>query len=94
VLLFAATLYGTLPLEVPLVAPVKVIHVALLAADHAHPVPAVTLTLPVAALAVSDRLVGVIAYVHAAPACVTVNVCPAMVSVPVRWAVPVFAATL
>jgi hypothetical protein len=38
--------------------------------------------------------VGVIAYVHAAPACVTVNVCPAIVSVPVRWAVPLFAAML
>jgi hypothetical protein len=31
--------------------------------------------------------------VQAAPACVTVNVCPAMVSVPVRELLLVFAAT-
>jgi hypothetical protein len=31
--------------------------------------------------------------VHAAASCVTVNVRPAIVSVPVRWLVAVFAAT-
>ena len=54
-----------------------------------------TVTVPVAAADVV-RLdeVGEIVNVHGAPACVTVNVLPAMVIVPVREVVPVFAATL
>src|SRR4029450_2325442 len=47
VLVLAATLYGTEPLPLPLVAPVSVIHAAFDTADHAQPVPAVTPTLPV-----------------------------------------------
>ena len=45
----AATLYGTVPLPLPLVAPLSVTQPALETADHVHPVPAVTPTLPVAA---------------------------------------------
>jgi hypothetical protein len=58
-------------------------------------VPAFTVTVPVVAeeLARFDE-VGEIENVHGAPACVTVKVLPAMVSVPVREAAPVFAPTL
>jgi hypothetical protein len=55
---FGATLYGTVPLPVPEVAPVSVIHDALLDADQVQPVPAVTETLPVVALCATDLLVG------------------------------------
>jgi hypothetical protein len=54
----AATLYGTLPLPVPLVAPVSVIHDALLAADQAHPAATVRPTLPVPPPDTTDWLVG------------------------------------
>ena len=68
-------------------------HVAFDVAVHAHPVPAVTLTLPVAAIAGALKLIGLIEYVQLLPAAwFTVKVCPPMVSVPVR-AAPVFAAT-
>jgi hypothetical protein len=46
------------PLPVPLLPEVMVIHVSLLVAVHVQPVPAVTVTLPVPALAVKDWLVG------------------------------------
>jgi hypothetical protein len=69
--------------------------VALLTAVQLHPVPAVTVTEPVVA---ADVLrfddVGAMVKVHGAPAWVTVNVCPAIVMVPVRDDVLVFAATL
>jgi hypothetical protein len=55
---FAATLYGTMPLPMPFVAPVSVIHDVLDTADHEHPVVAVTDTLPVVAACVIDRFVG------------------------------------
>ena len=72
-----------------------VIHVSLLAAVQLQPVPAVTETLPVAAAAdVRFDDVGEIVNVQGAPACVTVKVLPAMVSVPVREVVAAFAATL
>ena len=60
-----------------------------------QPVPELTVTVPVAAaeLARFDE-VGEIVNVHGAPACVTVNVWPAMVSVPVREPAPVLAPTL
>ena len=44
---FAATLYCTVPLLVPLLPPVIVSHDALLPVVHEHPAPAVTVTLPV-----------------------------------------------
>jgi hypothetical protein len=74
---------------------VTVSHDALLAAVHAQPAPLVTVTVPELALAGAFALVGAIAYVHgvAAAACATVNVWPAIDTVPVRVA-PAFAATL
>ena len=42
----AATLYGTVPLPVPLVAPGNVIQPAFEMADHVQPDPAVTLRFP------------------------------------------------
>ena len=72
-----------------------VIHASLLAAVQLQPVPAVTVTVPVAAAdVVKFDEVGEIANVHGAPACVTVNVWPAIVMVPLRDVVPVLAATL
>ena len=72
-----------------------VIHVSLLAAVQLHPVPAVTVTVPVAAAdVVRFDEVGAMVKVHGAPAWVTVNVCPPIVIVPVRDVVPAFAATL
>ena len=77
------------------VAPVlTVIQGALLAAVQAQPMAAVTATAPVPAadvtLAEAEEIVGA----HGVAACVTVNVLPAIVSVPVRDVFPVFAATL
>ena len=51
---FAATLYGTVPFPLPLVAPVSVIQAAFETADHVQPVPAVTPTFPVAPLEPTD----------------------------------------
>jgi hypothetical protein len=70
---------------------VIVIQLALLAAVQVHPAEVVTLTLPVVASAPTEMLRASIKYVHPAPACVTVMVCPAMVSVPVRALVLVLA---
>ena len=90
----AATLKPTVPLPEPVAPLVRVIQAALLAAVHAHPVAAVTVLLPVPPAAVNDCVVGEIAGEQVAAACVTVNVAPAIVSVPVRPVVTVFAATL
>ena len=89
----AATVKATLPLPVRLLPPVKVIQLALLATVHAHALVVVTVVLPVPPAAttlcdVGDRLKLQL------PACDTVKVCPAMVSVPVRELVPVLAATV
>jgi hypothetical protein len=73
---------------------VTVIHDALLTPVQPHPVPAVTVTLPVPPADVRLCDVGDALNVHAAPASVTVIVVPATVSVPVRLAVDVFAATV
>jgi hypothetical protein len=55
----------------------------------------VTLTVPVAAAGVVRLTdVGAMAKVQGAAGCVMVNVCPAIVIVPVRDVVPVFASTL
>lgn len=53
-----------------------------------------TLTVPVAAALEIDVLVGESANVHVCPACVTVNVWPAIVIVPVLEEVVEFKATL
>ena len=72
-----------------------VIQASLLAAVQLQPVPAVTVTVPVAATdVVRFDEVGAIVNVQGAPACVTVKVCPLIVIVPVRDVVPALAATL
>ena len=74
---------------------VTVIHASLLAAVQPHPVPAVTVTVPVAAAeVVRFDEVGEIVNVQGAPAWVTVKVCPPIVMVPERDVVPVLAETL
>jgi len=80
-------------LPVPLPPELIVIHVALLAAVHPQPVPAVTPTLAAPPAAVALGFVGDTPKAHAA-ACVTVTVCPATVIVPVRGLVTVLVATL
>jgi hypothetical protein len=72
-----------------------VIHAALLAAVHEQLVPVTTETAP-AVLPVdgTDALVAERLKVQLPAAWVTVNVVPAMVMVPTRWLVVVFAATL
>ena len=62
-------------------------------AVQAHPLAAVTLIVPVAALELSVALTGDSTCVQATPSCVTVTVRPATVSVPTRWLVLVLAAT-
>ena len=91
---FSATLNVTVPFPDPLFPLVTVIQGALLAAVQLQAVAAVTLLLPPAAAAVKDCVVGEIEGEHAAAACVTVKVAPAMVKVPVRLEGTVFAATL
>lgn len=73
---------------------VMLIHETELDALHEQPAAAVTVTDPVPALEVAEAVVGAATYVHVIPAWLTVNVCPAIVSVPVRDEVDVFAATL
>ena len=93
VVVLAATANVTVPFPVPVAPLVTVIQALLLTAVHGQPVAAVTVLLPVLAAAVNDWLVGDTEDEHDVPACVTVNVAPAIVSVPVRLAA-VFAATL
>lgn len=80
------------------------IHDALLTADHEQPLLVETFTLPLSPCIGTLSVVREIEYVHEAgggggggglllAACITVNVRPAIVSVPVR-AAPLFAATL
>jgi hypothetical protein len=71
-----------------------VIHAALLPAVQVQPVDASTVTVPVVAPEPTEADAGEIDGVHDMPACVTVNVEPAIVSVPVRLDVLPFAAML
>jgi hypothetical protein len=91
----AVALRFTVPLPVP-VAPLVTVSqlVLLLTAVHEHPAGAVTLVEVVVAPARMVRLVGVSVKPHPAAACVTVNVCPPIVSVPLRELALVFAAAL
>ena len=91
---FAATTYVTEPLPLPLAPVVTVIHAALLLAVQLQPVAAVTVIVPVVPEAGGVADVGEIDGAQGAPACVTVNVAPPTVSVPVREALDVFAATV
>jgi hypothetical protein len=84
----------TEPLPDPVAPALIVIQLALLAAVHAQPVGAVTATVPLPAAAVRLVEVGEIAGVHGVPACVTVKLAPAIVSVPVRLVVAALAATV
>jgi len=82
-------------LALPDASAVIVIQASLLTAVQLHPVPAVTVMVPVAvADVVRFDEVGEIVNVQGAPAWVTVKVCPPIVIVPVRDVVPVLAATL
>jgi hypothetical protein len=89
----AATATVTVPAPVPLAPAVTVSQAALLVDVQVHPLPAETDVLVDCAEAPTERLVGEIEYEQAA-ACVTVNVWPATVSVPVRAVVAVLAAAL
>ncbi len=91
---FAPMLKVVDPFPLPLAPPVTVIHAALVTEDHVHPVGEVTAADPFAPDAPADWLEGVIPYVQGAAACVTVNVCPAIVSVPVRGEILGFEAML
>lgn len=64
--------------------PLSVSHDALLDAVHVQPAGLVTLTLPLPAVGPADCVLADMAVVHDCPACVTVNVPPAIVIVPVR----------
>jgi hypothetical protein len=88
---FAVTEKVTVPAPLALLPPVTVIHAALLAAVQLQLLSVLTPTVPVPALAVSERLVAARVNVHGAPAWVTVTVCPAIVSVPVRGLLDGFA---
>ena len=94
VVVFAAALMPTAPLPLPLAPEVTLSQVALLAAVHAQPAPAVTLTVPVPPEAVIDWLVGLIEYEQLEEDSLTVKVIPAIVNVPVRAFLAVFAAAL
>ena len=83
-----------MPSSVPLLPPVTVIQpVLLLTAVQVHPAVVVTLAVCVPPAATTFCEVGESVNPHA-PACVTVTVCPAIVSVPVRGVVEVLAVTL
>lgn len=92
-LVFAATRYTVAPFPVSLAPALIVIHDTLLAAVHAQLGAAVTSTLFVPPAAVALAAVGATEDGQDAAACVTVNVDPAMVSVPVRLFALVFVAT-
>jgi hypothetical protein len=91
---FAATTTLTLPVPVPDPPEPTLSQAALLVVLQVQVLPAVTATATDSPAAGEVRVVGEIAYVHAVPAWVTLNVWPAMVIVPVRCAVLVFAATM
>lgn len=81
-------------MPVPVAPAVIVIHASLLVAFQPHPVEALTVTMleaPDVPTVVDD---GERAETQETPTCVTVNVWPPIVIVPVRDVVPVLAATL
>jgi hypothetical protein len=85
VLLLAAALNATVPLPLPLAPPVTVSHeVLLLTPVHEHPAGEVTPVEPVPPVGGTEPLVEESVHVQVIPGCVTVNVLPAMVTVPLR----------
>jgi hypothetical protein len=93
-LVLGATLKVTVPDPVPAAPPEIVTHVAPLDAVQLQFEDVVTVTVPVPPPVGKDWLVGEIAKEHDVAGWVTVNVLSPIVSVPVRDAVPVFAATV
>jgi hypothetical protein len=92
---FVVALKLTAPLPLPVAPLVTLSHeVSLLTPVHEHPPGEVTAVEPVPPPAATDAFVGAIENVHGAAACVTVNVCPAIVSVPTRCEALGFEATL
>ena len=94
VAVFAATVYENVPFPVPVLPAVTAIHASSLIAVHPHPAAALTVTTLEAPEAAAVVDVGESADTHETPAWLMVKVCPPIVSVPVRDAVRVFAATL
>lgn len=90
---FDCTRKLTVPLPLPFCPEVIVRNAELLDADHAQPLEAETLTLPVPPVSLNDWLVGEITKLQLTPVCVTVKVCPATVIVPVRVAESLFGCT-
>ena len=84
VLVLAAALNATALVPVPLAPDVTVSHDALLLAVHPHPLVAVMVTEPVPPADGSDWQFAESAYEQESADCVTVNVPPAIVIVPVR----------
>jgi hypothetical protein len=82
------------PLPLPLAPAVIVNQLALLVAVHVQPLVVVTVSVAAPPAAVADGLVGETVKAHGAAACVTVTVVPAIVIVPVRDDVNVFAAAV
>jgi hypothetical protein len=93
-LVLGATLKLTEPPPEPVAPPVTVIHDALLTPVQVHPDVVVTVDVPVPPPSSTDWLDGEIEKAHAAPACVTANVWPAIETVPVRDCVVLLAVTL
>jgi hypothetical protein len=93
-LTFWATLNVTVPFPSPDPPEAIVIHGVLVVAVQPQPAAPVTFRDALVAAADKDTAVGATLSVHATPAWVTLTVCPAIVKVPVRGAVPVWAATL
>ena len=81
------------PLPLPVAPALIVIQAAFLTALQVHPAGAVTVTVPLTIVEATLADAGEIVGVQGAPACVTVNVLPATVAVPVRDDAPGFAAT-
>lgn len=90
VVVFAAAVKSAVPPPLPVAPLVIVTHEAALVAFQVQPAPVVTVTAPVPPVAATDWLVEEMAY-EQAPACVRVNADPAIVSVPTRLVVAVFA---
>jgi hypothetical protein len=92
--LLVATMNVAVPVPLPGPGLIIATHATLLTASHGQVDAAVTVLVPEPPSEVNERLVGEIDVVQEPVAlCVTVNVFPAMVSVPVRLVVAVLAAT-
>jgi len=87
----AAALKPTLPLPLPEAPLVTVIHAAPADAVHVHQLPDATVNDPLPPALSIDWPAGDRAKLQPAAACVTLNVCPAIVAVPVRSAPPLAA---